>query len=116
MTPAMTINTVLQFAFATLPWMLPVLAQRFELFPIDRLPIEQGNRGGQRLLDVEQLDPELGLLLAREAYRVRPGAETEAVRKQAQEEGRHHLEGKILAGHRGARTGVEDRAPGARLV
>ncbi|MEU5259233.1 hypothetical protein [Amycolatopsis sp. NPDC021455] len=60
-----------------------------------------------------QLDPELGLLLAREAYRVRPGAETEAALRQAAMDS-HVRAG--LTGHEGKITGVAFSTDGRQLV
>ncbi|MGW3961506.1 nSTAND1 domain-containing NTPase [Amycolatopsis sp. NPDC005003] len=60
-----------------------------------------------------QLDPELGLLLAREAYRVRPGAETEAALRQAAVDS-HVRAG--FTGHQGKITGVAFTSDGTHLV
>ncbi len=60
-----------------------------------------------------QLDPELGLLLAREAYRVRPGAETEAALRQAAVDSYVRAS---FAGHQGKITGVAFAPDGRHLV
>ncbi|MBP2328813.1 WD40 repeat protein [Kibdelosporangium banguiense] len=60
-----------------------------------------------------QRDPELGLLLTREAYRIRPGAETEAALRQAAVDSRVRAS---LTGHQGKITGVAFAEDGRQLV
>ncbi|OLF14722.1 nSTAND1 domain-containing NTPase [Actinophytocola xanthii] len=60
-----------------------------------------------------QLDPELGLLLAREAFQTRPGEDTEAALRQAAIES--HVRAS-LSGHGGKITGVAFAPDGRHLV
>jgi WD40 repeat protein len=60
-----------------------------------------------------QLDPELGLLLAREAFRVRPSADTEAALRQAAIES--HVRATI-SGHGGKMVGVAFAPDGRQLA